>query len=113
MATQELKRINAYDMTNADINDAIAFINGGFLNFPVGLNARQRLTFNRKFGAGSGFIVAGGELRYNPNANINVPVARPANRLAIIQNIYNLDGLGKGLESFYKAVAMQFLNLTG
>ena len=98
-------------MTNADINDAIAFINGGFVNFPVGLNARQRVTFNRKFGAGSGFVVAGGELRYNPNPNINVPVARPANRLAIIQNIYNLEGLGKGLESFYKAVAMQYLNI--
>ena len=88
MATTELKRINAYQMTNADINNAIAFINGGFVNFPAGLNARQRFTFNRKFGAGSGFVVAGGELRYNPNPNINVPVARPANRLAIIQNMH-------------------------
>ena len=113
MATQELKRINAYRMTNADINDAIAFINSGYLIFPAGLNARQRANFNRKFGAASGFIVAGGELRYNPNANINVPVARPANRLAILQNIYNLanEGLGKGLESFYKSVAMQYLTI--
>ena len=111
MATQELKRINAYSMTNADINDAIAFINSGYVLFPAGMNARQRARLNQKFGAGTGFIAAGGELRYNPNANINVPVARPANRVAIIQNVYNHEGLGKGLESFYKAVAMQYLNI--
>ena len=75
MATQEIKRINAYKMTNADINDAIAFINSGYVLFPAGMNARQRARMNQKFGAGTGFIVGGGELRYNPNPNINVPVA--------------------------------------
>ena len=40
MATQEIKRINAYKMTNNDINDAIAFINSGYVLFPAGMNAR-------------------------------------------------------------------------
>ena len=90
MATQEIKRINAYSMTNADINDAIAFINSGYVLFPAGMNARQRARFNQKFGAGTSFIVAGGQLRYNPNPNINLPVARPAQIPNILQNIYAL-----------------------
>ena len=61
MATQEIKRINAYKMTNNDINDAIAFINSGYVLFPGGMNARQRARFNQKFGMGTGFIVANGE----------------------------------------------------
>ena len=98
MATQEVKRINAYRMTNADINDAIAFINSGYVLFPAGMNARQRARLTQKFGAGTGFIVAGGVLTYNPNPNINVPIARPAQIQNILQNIYALDneGLGKG-----------------
>ena len=113
MATQEIKKINAYRMTNADINDVIAFINSGYVLFPVGLNARQRARLNQKFGAGTGFIVAGGELTYNPNPNINLPVARPAQIPNILQNIYDLDneGLGKGLETFYKSVSSQYLNI--
>ena len=51
----------AYRMMNADINDAIAFINSGYVLFPAGMNARQRARLNQKFGAGTGFIVAGGE----------------------------------------------------
>ena len=113
MATQEIKRINAYSMTNADINNAIAFINSGYVLFPAGMNARQRARFNQKFGAGTSFIVAGGQLRYNPNPNINLPVARPAQIPNILQNIYALDneGLGKGLETFYKSVSSQYLNI--
>ena len=113
MATQEIKRINAYKMTNNDINDAIAFINSAYVLFPAGMNARQRARFNQKFGAGTGFIVANGELTYNPNPNINVPVARPAQIPNILQNIYALDneGLGKGLETFYKSVSSQYLNI--
>jgi hypothetical protein len=113
MATQEIKRINAYKMTNNDINDAIAFINSGYVLFPAGMNARQRARFNQKFGLGTGFIVANGELTYNPNPNINLPVARPAQIPNILQNIYDLDneGLGKGLETFYKSVSSQYLNI--
>ena len=113
MATQAVKRINAYQMNNADINDAIAFINSGYVLFPAGMNARQRARFNQKFGAGTGFIVAGGELRYNPNPNINLPIARPLQVQNILQNIYALDneGLGKGLETFYKSVSSQYLNI--
>ena len=37
MTTQQLKRINAYRMTNGDINDAIVFINSAFVQFPAGL----------------------------------------------------------------------------
>ena len=83
MATQAVKQINAYRMTNADINDAIAFINSGYVLFPPAMNARQRARMNQKFGAGTGFVVGGGQLRYNPNPNINLPLARPAQ----IQNI--------------------------
>ena len=110
MATQAVKRINAYQMNNADINDAIAFINSGYVLFPAGMNARQRARFNQKFGAGTGFIVAGGELRYNPNPNINLPIARPLQIQNILCNIYALDneGLGKGLETFYKSVSSQY-----
>ena len=68
MATQAVKQINAYRMTNADINDAIAFINSGYVLFPAGMNARQRARMNQKFGAGTGFAVGGGQLRYNPKS---------------------------------------------
>ena len=113
MATQAVKQINAYRMTNADINDAIAFINSNYVLFPPAMNARQRARMNQKFGAGTGFIVAGNELRYNPNPNINLPLARPAQIQNILQNIYALDneGLGKGLETFYKSVSSQYLNI--
>ena len=113
MATQAVKQINAYRMTNADINDAIAFINSGYVLFPPAMNARQRARMNQKFGAGTGFVVGGGQLRYNPNPNINLPLARPAQIQNILQNIYALDneGLGKGLETFYKSVSSQYLNI--
>jgi hypothetical protein len=113
MATQAVKQINAYQMNNADINDAIAFINSNYVLFPPAMNARQRARFNQKFGAGTGFIVAGGELRYNPNPNINLPIARPLQVQNILRNIYALDneGLGKGLETFYKSVSSQYLNI--
>jgi hypothetical protein len=77
------------------------------------MNARQRARFNQKFGLGSGFIVAGGQLRYDPNPNINLPLARPLQVQNILQNIYALDneGLGKGLETFYKSVSSQYLNI--
>ena len=113
MATQAVKRINAYQMNNADINDAIAFINSNYVLFPPAMNARQRARFNQKFGLGTGFIVAGGQLRYNPNPNINLPIARPLQIQNILRNIYALDneGLGKGLETFYKSVSSQYLNI--
>jgi len=113
MATQAVKQINAYQMNNADINDAIAFINSNYVLFPPAMNARQRARFNQKFGAGTGFIVAGGELRYNPNPIINLPIARPLQVQNILRNIYALDneGLGKGLETFYKSVLSQYLNI--
>jgi len=99
-------------MKNADINETIAFINSGYVLFPP-MNARQRARFNQKFGLGTGFIVAGGELRYNPNPNINLPIARPLQVQNVLRNIYALDneGLGKGLETFYKSVSSQYLNI--
>lgn len=120
MATQAIKRINAYNMTNADIDNAINYINSGYVMFPAAMNARRRLRFAQKFGVGSGFITAplpGAvpfELRYNPNAQFNVPVARPQDIQGIIQNIYNQPdvGLGQGLQTFYKSVSMRYLNIT-
>jgi hypothetical protein len=115
MATQAIKKINAYRLTNADINNAIAFINSGYVLFPAGMNARQRLRFNEKFGFGTGFVTAGlpWQLRYNPNPHINIPVARPQNIQGILLNLYNQDhvGLGKGLQSFYKTISMRYLNI--
>jgi len=47
MATQAVKQINAYQMNNADINDAIAFINRNYVLFPPAMNARQRARMNQ------------------------------------------------------------------
>ena len=120
MATQAIKQINAYRMTNADIDNAINYINSGYVIFPVGMNNRRRLRFTQKFGPGTGFVTLAlpgpipWQLRYNPNPQINVPVARPQDVQAIIQNIYNQPdvGLGQGLQTFYKTVSMRYLNIT-
>jgi len=111
MATQAIKQINAYRMTNADIDNAINYINSGYVIFPVGMNNRRRLRFTQKFGPGTGFVTLAlpgpipWQLRYNPNPQINVPVARPQEVQGIIQNIYNQPnvGLGQGLGSSFKS----------
>jgi hypothetical protein len=113
MTSRELRRLNNYPefRTNAGINDIILFIANGVL--PPLLDQGQTARFIQKFGAGSGFVVRHHTLFYNPNANIDLEVVRPHNRLARIQAIYNdvQRGLGIGLSSFYHQIAMTYLNI--
>lgn len=111
--TQELNRLNHYPdfANNNGINIAIDFIQHD--NLPPGFDARQTARMHVKFGAGSGFVVRHGRLYYNPNANINLEVVRPAQRNARIQEIYDdpTRGLGLGLGAFYKQIAQSYLNI--
>ena len=110
MTSRELKRLNNYPefRTDGDIDDIINFVANNV--FPAGLNARQTARYNRKFGAGSGFVVRNNNTRlfYNPNPDIDIEVIKPTNRQARIQAVFNdvRRGLGTGLGAFYHQIAM-------
>ena len=116
MISSELKKLNNYPEfgTAAGINAIIQFITAG--NFPAGLNARQQIRYNQKFGVGSGFVSRNHntELWYNPNANINLEVVPPNLRANRILAVYNdiRRGLGTGLNAFYHQVASLYLNIS-
>jgi len=117
MTTTQLKTLNHYPefLTSLAIDGVINFINNGIL--PANLNARQAARYQQKFAANAGFVTraihGNQELFYNPNANYDLEVVRPANRLARIHLIYNdiQRGLGLGLNAMYHQIAMSYLNI--
>lgn len=115
MTSRELKRLNNYPefRTDGDIDDIIDFVANNVL--PAGLNARRTARYNRKFGAGSGFVVRNNNTRlfYKPNPDIDIEVIKPTNRQARIQAVFNdvRRGLGTGLGAFYHQIAMSYLNI--
>ena len=117
MTTNELKKLNHYPefRTDARIDEVINFLNTDVL-LP-GMNARQTAAWNAKFGPGSGFIVraiaGNNQLFYNPNANFDLEVARPGNKVNRMNLIYNnlQRGLGTGLSTFYHQVCMSYLGI--
>ena len=125
MATSKiLKSLQEYPEfeTAVGIQGVIAYVHSVRLGlppvYPPGLNARQRNRFDEKFG--ENFVDVGNRLYYRPNVpghpggfRLNLEVAFPAQRQAILNEIYNNDesGLGIGLNLFYYQVCSKFLGI--
>ena len=106
----ELRKINNYRFTNANIDEIIVFLTQN--QQPANMNQRQLNRFLDKFDNGD-WQTQNNQLFYRPNPSLNLGVARPQD----IQHILNVifqdfqQGLGTGQNQFHTLVASHCLNI--
>ena len=117
---RDLKRINAYPefRTTAGIDGVRTAVLAGM---PPAGTPNQQARFTAKFlnpswAVNNAPAPAGhgaNRLRYRPDAGINLLVAYPDEKQALMALVYNDNrrGLGVGLQAFYSQVAMSYLNI--
>lgn len=106
MAQANLRSINQLVNSDHKINDMIAFINGGRVNFPPRVVHANYLQKSQLF-----YVANRRDLMF---VNPNLQVIRKADITQTLQRLYDdkQTGLNKAIQTFYYLITQRYLNIT-
>lgn len=106
-----IRQINNYPELRTDIGveRIIQYLNTGVIHPAI----QNQNRYIQKYGPGSGFVLNGNDLFFNPNNNVNLQVVKPMHREDKMRLVYDDEerGLGIGLTQFFRQVSEFYLNI--